>query len=120
MKSKYRNTGQTWVCANRLLVQDDIYDDFARKLVAAVGKMKIGDGLVGDTDLGPLINCKAVETVEHYIADALAKGAKILSGGKRHPLGGWFFELTVLSGVTPETKSHMAWRTMNRGVAERN
>ena len=100
--SKYRNTGQTCVCANRLLVQDGIYEEFAGKLVDAVALLRIGDGLKGATDQGPLIDMKAVAKVEEHIADALAKGAAIATGGKRHALGGTFFEPTVLTNVKPD------------------
>jgi len=100
--SKYRNTGQTCVCANRLLVQDGVYQKFAGKLVDAVALLKIGDGLAGVTDQGPLIDMKAVAKVEEHIADALAKGAAVAVGGKRHALGGTFFEPTVLTDVKPE------------------
>jgi succinate-semialdehyde dehydrogenase/glutarate-semialdehyde dehydrogenase len=99
--SKYRNTGQTCVCANRLLVQDGVYDAFAAKLAAAVGKLKVGDGLKGETQQGPLIDDKAVAKVEEHIADAVKKGARIIAGGKRHALGGTFFEPTILADVTP-------------------
>ena len=97
--SKYRNTGQTCVCANRLLIQDSIYDEFARKLTAAVGKLTVGDGLAGRTDQGPLIDTKALAKVEEHIADALAKGARIAYGGARHALGGTFFQPTILTDV---------------------
>ncbi|HEX9873149.1 MAG TPA: NADP-dependent succinate-semialdehyde dehydrogenase [Deferrimonas sp.] len=100
MVSKYRNTGQTCVCTNRFLVQDGVYDAFAEKLTVAVARMKVGDGLAGETQQGPLIDMKAVESVEAQIADALAKGARIVLGGKRHPLGGTFFEPTVLADAT--------------------
>jgi succinate-semialdehyde dehydrogenase/glutarate-semialdehyde dehydrogenase len=100
--SKYRNTGQTCVCANRLLVQDGVYDAFAGKLVDAVALLRIGDGLKGATDQGPLIDMKAVAKVEEHIADALAKGAAVAAGGKRHALGGSFFEPTVLTNVKPD------------------
>jgi succinate-semialdehyde dehydrogenase/glutarate-semialdehyde dehydrogenase len=100
--SKYRNTGQTCVCANRILVQDSVYDAFAAKLTAAVAKLKIGDGLKGETQQGPLIDMKAVEKVEEHIADAVKKGAKVVAGGKRHALGHSFFEPTILTGVTPK------------------
>ncbi len=100
--SKYRNTGQTCVCANRLLVQDSVYDAFAEKLKAAVAKLKVGDGLKGETQQGPLIDMKAVEKVEEHIADAVKKGAKLVAGGKRHSLGHSFFEPTILTGVTPD------------------
>jgi succinate-semialdehyde dehydrogenase/glutarate-semialdehyde dehydrogenase len=100
--SKYRNTGQTCVCANRLLVQDGVYDAFAAKLAAAVSKLKIGDGLKGETQQGPLIDDKAVAKVEEHIADAVKKGARIIAGGKRHALGGTFFEPTILADVTTQ------------------
>jgi succinate-semialdehyde dehydrogenase/glutarate-semialdehyde dehydrogenase len=99
--SKYRNTGQTCVCANRLLVQSGVYEAFTRKLVDAVAKLRVGDGLKGPTDQGPLIDRKALAKVEEHISDAVAKGAKVAYGGKRHSLGGTFFEPTVLTGVTP-------------------
>jgi succinate-semialdehyde dehydrogenase/glutarate-semialdehyde dehydrogenase len=99
--SKYRNSGQTCVCANRILVQDKVYDEFARKLATAVAGLRVGDGLAGEQDQGPLIDDTAVAKVEEHIADALAHGARILSGGKRHALGGTFFEPTVLADVTP-------------------
>jgi succinate-semialdehyde dehydrogenase/glutarate-semialdehyde dehydrogenase len=100
--SKYRNTGQTCVCANRLLIQSGVYDEFARKLRSAVSQLRVGDGLAGVTDQGPLIDDKAVLKVEEHIADALAKGAKATLGGKRHALGGLFFEPTILTDVTPK------------------
>jgi succinate-semialdehyde dehydrogenase/glutarate-semialdehyde dehydrogenase len=99
--SKYRNTGQTCVCANRLLVQKGVYDAFAAKLIAAVRKLRVGDGLAGETEQGPLIDATALKKVEEHIADATAKGAKVALGGKRHALGGTFFEPTVLTDVTP-------------------
>ncbi|MDE2295204.1 MAG: NADP-dependent succinate-semialdehyde dehydrogenase [Gammaproteobacteria bacterium] len=99
--SKYRNTGQTCVCANRLLVQDGVYEEFARRLGAAVAALRIGDGLAGATDQGPLIDSKALAKVEEHVADAVAKGAKVVAGGRRHALGGTFFEPTVLTDVTP-------------------
>ena len=99
--SKYRNTGQTCVCANRLLVQDGVYEAFTAKLVAAVQKLRIGDGLAGETEQGPLIDAAALKKVEEHVADATSKGAKIVAGGKRHALGGTFYEPTVLTGVTP-------------------
>jgi succinate-semialdehyde dehydrogenase / glutarate-semialdehyde dehydrogenase len=100
--SKYRNTGQTCVCANRLLVQEGVYEAFAQKLAVAVGKLKVGDGLKGETQQGPLIDMKAVAKVEEHIADAVGKGARIAVGGKRHALGGSFFEPTILVDVTPK------------------
>ena len=99
--SKYRNNGQTCVCANRILVQDKVYDAFAAKLAEKVKALKVGDGRESGVTTGPLINADAVAKVEEHIADALAKGAKVLTGGKRHALGGLFFEPTVLTGVTP-------------------
>jgi len=100
--SKYRNTGQTCVCANRLLVQDGVYDAFVAKLVEAVRKLRVGDGLKGSTEQGPLIDDKAVAKVEEHIADALAKGGQVALGGKRHALGGTFFEPTVLTRIKPD------------------
>jgi succinate-semialdehyde dehydrogenase/glutarate-semialdehyde dehydrogenase len=102
LASKYRNTGQTCVCANRLLIQAGVYDEFARRLKSAVAQLRVGDGLAGVTDQGPLIDAKAVSKVEEHIADALAKGAGILLGGRRHALGGTFFEPTILTDVTPK------------------
>jgi succinate-semialdehyde dehydrogenase/glutarate-semialdehyde dehydrogenase len=102
--SKYRNTGQTCVCANRLLVQDGAYDAFADRLAAAVGRLKVGDGLKGEVQQGPLIDEAAVAKVEEHIADALAKGARVVLGGRRHALGGTFFEPTILAGVNPQMK----------------
>lgn len=102
MISKYRNNGQTCVCANRIYVQSGVYDAFADKLVAAVEKMQVGDGFNEGVSAGPLINEDAVTKVEEHIADANQKGAKIVSGGKRHGLGGTFFEPTVITGVTRE------------------
>jgi succinate-semialdehyde dehydrogenase/glutarate-semialdehyde dehydrogenase len=98
--SKYRNSGQTCVCANRFLVQAGIYDEFARQLAQAVGQLQVGNGLATGTQQGPLINLAAVEKVESHIQDALAQGAQILCGGHRHALGGTFFEPTVLTDVT--------------------
>ena len=101
IQSKYRNTGQTCVCANRLLVQDVVYDAFAAKLAEAVKKLKPGPGVDAGATQGPLIDDRAVEKVESHIADATSKGAKVLVGGKRHALGGRFFEPTILVDVTP-------------------
>jgi succinate-semialdehyde dehydrogenase / glutarate-semialdehyde dehydrogenase len=101
LASKYRNTGQTCVCANRLLIQAGVYDEFAGKLKAAVQKLRVGDGLAGVTEQGPLIDAKAVAKVEEHIANAQALGANVLLGGKRHALGGTFFEPTILTDVTP-------------------
>jgi len=104
LASKYRNTGQTCVCANRLYVQDGVYDEFARKLVEGVKRLKVGNGLEPDVKQGPLIEEKAVVKVEQHIADALSKGARVLLGGKRHALGGTFFEPTVLADVTQDMR----------------
>ena len=100
MIAKYRNSGQTCVCTNRFLVQAGIYDRFVARLVAAANALKVGNGLEAGVQQGPLIDEKAVLKVEEHIADALAKGAKIVAGGSRHKLGGTFFEPTVLTGVT--------------------
>jgi succinate-semialdehyde dehydrogenase/glutarate-semialdehyde dehydrogenase len=99
--SKYRNTGQTCICANRLLVQAPVYEAFTRKLVHAVAQLRVGDGLKGPTDQGPLIDSNALAKVERHLADAVSKGARIALGGKRHALGGTFFEPTVVTEVTP-------------------
>ncbi len=104
MISKFRNNGQTCVCANRIYVQAGVYDAFAEKLSAAVQKLAIGDGLKAGTTTGPLINEEAVAKVEEHIADVLASGGKIVTGGKRHALGGTFFEPTVVTGVLPTAK----------------
>jgi succinate-semialdehyde dehydrogenase/glutarate-semialdehyde dehydrogenase len=102
--SKYRNAGQTCVCANRLFVQDSVYDAFAAKLAARVAKLKVGPGTEAGVTQGPLINAAGVAKVEEHIADATARGASITLGGKRHALGGNFFEPTVLTNVTPDMK----------------
>ncbi len=101
MASKYRNTGQTCVCANRILVQDSVYEEFTAKLAQAATRLRVGNGLEGEVEQGPLIDMKAVEKVEEHIGDALAKGARVVVGGSRHALGGTFFEPTVLADVTP-------------------
>ncbi len=102
--SKYRNAGQTCVCANRILVQDGVYDAFARKLADSVSSMKVGPGTETGTVIGPLIDMKAVEKVEDHIGDAVKKGAKVVVGGKRHALGGSFFQPTVLTEVNTQMK----------------
>jgi succinate-semialdehyde dehydrogenase/glutarate-semialdehyde dehydrogenase len=102
--SKFRNTGQTCVCANRIYVQDGVYEKFAGKLSEKVSAMKVGNGLEAGVVQGPLIEKKAVEKVEEHIADALAKGARVATGGKRHEKGGQFFQPTVLTGVTTAMK----------------
>ncbi len=102
--SKYRNTGQTCVCANRIYVQDGVYDDFIGRLSQAVSGLKVGDGLKGETQQGPLINMSAVEKVEEHLKDALEKGGRVVSGGNRHALGGTFFEPTIVADVTQDMK----------------
>ncbi len=104
MASKFRNTGQTCVCANRIYVQDGVYDAFAEKLSAAMAKLRIGDGLKGETDQGPLIDKAALDKVEEHISDALSHGAQVVTGGKPHDLGGTFFQPTLLRDVTAEMK----------------
>jgi succinate-semialdehyde dehydrogenase/glutarate-semialdehyde dehydrogenase len=99
MASKYRNTGQTCVCANRILVQEGVYDEFAAKLKAAVGKLKVGNGVEEGVTQGPLINSAAVTKVEEHIADAVKRGARVTTGGKRHERGGNFFQPTILTDV---------------------
>ena len=98
--SKFRNMGQTCVCANRILVQDGVYDAFAEKLKKAIAGLKVGDGAAAGIDQGPLINMAAIEKVEELIADGVAKGARVTLGGKRHSLGGTFFEPTLITGAT--------------------
>ncbi|MDP3421062.1 MAG: NAD-dependent succinate-semialdehyde dehydrogenase [Thiobacillus sp.] len=101
LASKYRNSGQTCVCANRVFVQDAIYDAFAQKLAAAAAQLKVGEGFAPNVEIGPLISAAALEKVEAHIADALARGATLLTGGARHALGGQFFQPTVLAGCSP-------------------
>lgn len=100
MASKYRNAGQTCVCANRIYVQDGVYDAFAEKMASAVKALKVGEGFEDGVTQGPLINEAAIEKVERLVADALAKGAKVMVGGSRHELGGTFYTPTILTGVT--------------------
>jgi succinate-semialdehyde dehydrogenase / glutarate-semialdehyde dehydrogenase len=102
--SKYRNTGQTCVCANRLFVHDKVYDAFAEKLSERVRALKVGSGIESGVTQGPLINRDALEKVEEHVADATARGAKVVVGGKRHALGGTFYEPTVLTDVTADMK----------------
>ncbi|MET0481648.1 MAG: NAD-dependent succinate-semialdehyde dehydrogenase [Aestuariivirgaceae bacterium] len=104
MVAKYRNSGQTCVCTNRFFVQDGIYDRFVEKFAAASRALKVGSGLDEGTQQGPLIDAKAVDKVEALIADAEAKGGKVLTGGRRHALGGSFFEPTVITEATPEMR----------------
>ncbi|QRM53650.1 NADP-dependent succinate-semialdehyde dehydrogenase [Sinorhizobium sp. BG8] len=100
--AKFRNNGQTCVCANRIYVQEGVYDAFAEKLATAVGKLKTGNGFDEGVILGPLIDKSALEKVEEHVADALSKGGRVIKGGKRHSLGGTFYEATVLADVTTE------------------
>lgn len=102
MLCKFRNTGQTCVCANRIYAQAGVYEEFTKKLAEKAGAMKVGSGFEADVAQGPLIDAQALEKVERHVADATARGAQIVTGGKRHALGGTFFEPTVLSGVTME------------------
>jgi succinate-semialdehyde dehydrogenase/glutarate-semialdehyde dehydrogenase len=100
--SKFRNSGQTCVCTNRFLVQNGVYEEFSKRLVAAVNALKVAPADEDGAQQGPLINANAVAKVEEHIADAVSKGAKVLAGGQPHALGGSFFEPTVLGDVTPE------------------
>ncbi|AYQ90538.1 NAD-dependent succinate-semialdehyde dehydrogenase [Burkholderia gladioli] len=100
--SKFRNTGQTCVCVNRFLVQDGVYEAFTGKLVEAVRKLRVGNALAGEVDQGPLINAAALDKVERHVADATGHGARVLTGGRRHALGGTFYEPTVLAEVAAD------------------
>ena len=102
MLAKFRNSGQTCVCTNRFFVQAGIYDQFVERLAAATKKLKVGSGLEDGVQQGPLIDEKAAQKTEEFVADAKAKGGKVVTGGKRHALGGSFFEPTVISGATPD------------------
>ena len=104
LASKYRNAGQTCVCANRIYVQDSVYEAFAAKLAAKVAQFKVGAGAERGVQVGPLIEVAAVSKVQAHVADALAKGASLLLGGKPHALGGLFFEPTILTNVTAEMR----------------
>ena len=104
MASKFRNTGQTCVCANRFFVQDGVYEAFTEKLAAGVAKLTVGDGLSGDVQQGPLINTEALAKVQEHVADAVAKGAKVVTGGKPDALGGTFYAPTILTDMTREMK----------------
>ena len=108
MASKYRNTGQTCVCANRLLVQEGVYDAFANKLAAAVAQLKVGNGLDAGVEQGPLIDAAALAKVEELVGEALGQGARALIGGRRHALGRTYYEPTVLTEVAPDA---CVWRT---------
>jgi len=100
--AKFRNNGQTCVCANRLYVQDGVYEAFSSKLAAAVGKLKVGNGFDEGVALGPLIDAPALAKIEEHVADAVARGARMIQGGRRHALGGTFYEASVLANVTPD------------------
>src|SRR5690606_25716748 len=102
LASKFRNMGQTCVCANRIYVQDGIHDAFVARFTEVVAALKVGDGMEADVLQGPLIDAAGVAKVEEHVADALAKGASVTTGGKRHALGGTFYEPTVLIGATAE------------------
>ena len=104
MMSKFRNTGQTCVCANRILVQDGVYDAFAEKLSAAVRGLKVGPGVEEGVNQGPLIDRAALDKVEEHVSDAVAKGAEVMIGGEPHPLGGTFYQPTVIANVTTQMK----------------
>ncbi len=104
MASKYRNAGQTCVCANRIYVQEGVYDAFAGKLAERMEKLKVGKGTEAGVNVGPLIDAQGLAKVEEHVADAVAKGAKVVVGGRRSTLGGRFYEPTLLTGVTPEMK----------------
>src|SRR4051812_29096154 len=104
LASKYRNAGQTCVCANRIYVQDSVYDEFAQKLAEKVKAFKVGRGMDAGVHIGPLIDAQGLAKVEEHVADAVKKGAKVVLGGKRHSLGGFFFEPTLLTEVTPDMK----------------
>lgn len=102
MQSKFRNMGQTCVCANRIYVQSEVYDAFAEKFAAKVAEMKVGNGLEEGVNQGPLINQGGIDKVEEHIADATSKGARVITGGSRHELGGTYFQPTVLADVNPQ------------------
>lgn len=104
MASKFRNAGQTCVCANRIFVQDGVYDAFAEKLRFAVEAQVVGNGMAPDVDLGPLIDDAAIEKVREHIDDAVSLGAQVFTGGKAHALGGRFFKPTILTDVSPKAK----------------
>lgn len=102
LASKYRCSGQTCVCANRIFVQRNVYGDFVERFAAASAELRVGDGMEDATDLGPLIDIAALDKVERHLRDATRKGARIVTGGRRHALGGTYFQPTVLTDVTPE------------------
>ncbi len=104
MASKYRNSGQTCVCANRFLVQDRVYDVFVERLAARVGCLRVGPGLEPGVEQGPLIDAEALARVEAHVTDAVTHGGRVVTGGHRHPLGGTFYAPTVLAGITSEMR----------------
>ena len=104
MQSKFRNTGQTCVCANRIFVHANIYDEFTKKFTDAVSKIKVGNGMENDVISGPLIDKHSLEKVKEHVSDAISNGAEILIGGKMHTLGGNFYLPTILSNVTSKAK----------------
>ena len=104
--SKYRNSGQTCVCANRFLVQEGVYDEFAKKFAEAVADLKVGPGIDESSEIGPLVNEDAIDKVEELVQGALAEGAGVLTGGRRHALGRTYYEVTVLTDVTPDMAIH--------------
>ena len=104
--SKYRNSGQTCVCANRFLVQDGVYDEFAKKFAEAVAELKVGPGIDESSEIGPLVNEAAIDKVEELVQGALAEGAAVLTGGRRHDLGRTYYEVTILTDVTPDMVIH--------------
>ena len=106
MASKYRNAGQTCVCANRMFVQDGIYDEFARRLTEASAAMKVGNGLDEGVEQGPIIDDQGLAKIERHVTDAVSKGAKVLTGGKRHALGGTFYEPTVLTDMSSDMQMY--------------
>ena len=104
MLSKFRNAGQTCVCANRIFVQDGIYDEFAKRLDEKAASMTVGAGTTNDVEQGPVIDQQGFEKVCNHVEDAIANGANVMAGGKPHSLGGTFFEPTVLTGMTPKMR----------------
>ena len=102
--AKFRNAGQTCVCANRFYVQSGVYDTFVEKLIDATAKMKVGDGFDDGVEQGPMIDLDGVTKVEELVADAVDKGAKVVLGGKRHELGQSFYEPTVVTGATQDMR----------------
>ena len=102
MASKYRNAGQTCVCANRIFVQDGVYDEFARRLTEASAAMKVGNGMEEGVEQGPIIDSQGLDKIERHVADAVSKGAEVLTGGNRHELGGTYYQPTVLANMSSD------------------